>query len=93
MSGGDYALYYLGGRWYRWLGPWFGAQMESWEYRRARAGTGRVLNGFVFVVFQTGARDWRLRVRHSWALASAAGAPIDDACHRIAEFKSALNAL
>jgi len=51
-------------RWYRYIGG-FGAQLDSFEWRRPPAGTRRRLFGYDFVIFST-SRRW-LRVRCSWS--------------------------
>ena len=61
----DDVFYWLGGRFYRWVGG-FGAQLQSIEWRTPKPGTRRYLIGEEFVVFSA-ARRW-IRVEVSWAL-------------------------
>lgn len=85
----DRAIYWLGGQSYRWIGAGFGAQMESFEWRRAPAGTQRTLCGFTFTVFQTHRRG--LRIRHSWGLAVCG--TLDELQVKIREFEKALRSI
>lgn len=60
----DSVFYWLSGRLYTFHG-WYGAQLQSFEWRIPRPGTRRRLLNREFVVFQA-RRKW-LRVRVSWA--------------------------
>jgi hypothetical protein len=82
----DQVVLILGGRRYVWIGPGFGAQLESFEWRRPAAGTTRTLAGVRFTVFQT--HRVGLRVRASWGVSGHGN--IDDQSRRIREARSAL---
>ena len=86
----------LGGVVYRWNG-WFGCQLESIEWRRAPAGTERVLDfglgkpTITVTVWKTKRQGPFLKVRTLWAI-SARGS-IDEHNARIFDLKNALKGM
>lgn len=70
----DDNFYWLSGELYTWTG-WFGAQLQSFQWRHPKAGERRMLFGYKFYPFNSERRFMRLwsivlpipRVRVSWA--------------------------
>ena len=76
----DDVFYWLGGRFYRWIGG-LGAQLESYEWRAPPAGTRRSLFGHEFVIY-TCDRRW-MRVRCCWTLAGQFFSPNAERVHEL----------
>lgn len=85
----DGRFYWLSGQFYTWSG-WFGAQLQSFQWRHPKAGERRTLAGREFVVFSSERLFWWLwrdgivsiplplgRVRVSWALTGRDALPDD----------------